>query len=96
MVIPNYRRHDEFVAMWEQSRQEARQFRKLLEKSPEWLREHEDDPDELHRELADRERLEERAAVMLREVRRTLRRAGVLLPDLPRPLKRALGEEDQP
>ena len=66
--------------MWSQSRHEARRLRELLAKSPDELRELNEDVSDLRLELADKERIEERAVIMLGQVRRTLRRADLQPP----------------
>ena len=70
-----------------QSRLEARRLRELLTKSPDELRELDEDVSELRLELADQEGLEERAVIMLGQIRRTLRRAHLTPPPLPRALE---------
>lgn len=92
VTIKEFRRHDEFVAVWTQSRHEARRLRELLEKQPNELEQRGEDITELRLELADRERVEERAVLMLRQIRQTLRRADLTLPDLPRGLRGACDE----
>lgn len=93
LVIHEYRRHEEFERMWEQSRQEVRRLRELQEKPADWLVENGYHLADLRAELADRERLEERAVAMLRQIRGTLERAGVNLPPVPPVLARVLEGE---
>ncbi|HVL84522.1 MAG TPA: hypothetical protein VM367_09610 [Pseudonocardia sp.] len=95
ITIAEFRRHDEFVSMWAQARQEGMRVRELLAKDPADLKRLDEDVNELRLELADRERLEERASIMLGQVRRTLRRAGLTPPDLPRAL-RFVDEDTRP
>lgn len=87
ITIAEFRRHEEFVSMWTQSRHEARRVRELLGKTEEELQQLGEDAVELRVELADRERRQERAVLMLRQVRRTLRSAGLMPPNLPRQLQ---------
>lgn len=85
--IAEFRRHEEFTSMWAQSRRDAMRVRELLAKSPDELEKLGEDAAELRLELSNQERLEERAATMLGQVRRTLRRAGLTPPELPRRLQ---------
>ena len=95
LAIHEYRRHEEFERMWEQSRHEVRRLRELLAKPTEWLEQQDYHPAELWSELAERERLEERALAMLRELRRSLAGAGIELPVLSPSLARTLGEQHE-
>jgi transcriptional regulator with XRE-family HTH domain len=91
-LIGQYRRHEEFVRTWEQSRTSGRQIRERLEMPNEWLVEHDAHPAEIRAELAEAKQREEHAALMVKQVRAALTRAGVHLPPLPPSLAAVVGE----